>query len=83
MSEAAWAPAHAGPVRSCSARKDGRTVLALELAADGTTVVAQVFTKSSDVPVAPGPYRFATTSEAIAFVDEAVETLVYLGCEIS
>ena len=30
----------------------------------------------------PGPYTFANPREASAFVTEAVEALMYLGCDI-
>jgi hypothetical protein len=30
----------------------------------------------------PGPYTFADGREATAFVTEAVEALMYLGCDI-
>ena len=31
----------------------------------------------------PGPYTFANAPEATAFVTEAVEALMYLGCDIT
>jgi hypothetical protein len=34
-------------------------------------------------PTYPGPYTFANAHEATAFVTEAVEALMYLGCDIT
>ena len=36
----------------------------------------------SQEAVKPGPYTFADAHQATAFVTEAVETLMYLGCDI-
>ena len=33
--------------------------------------------------VDPGPYTFANAHEATSFVTEAVEALMYLGCDIT
>ena len=33
-------------------------------------------------PVKPGPYTFADARQATQFVTEAVEALMYLGCDI-
>jgi len=33
-------------------------------------------------PTRPGPYTFGTAGEATAFVTEAVEALMYLGCDV-
>lgn len=70
-----------------SARKDGREIVALRcVEANG------VFAIECDVypanglrvePLRPGPYRFATRSDADDFIAEAVRALEYLGCEIS
>lgn len=30
----------------------------------------------------PGPYTFADSQQATAFVTEAVEALMYLGCDV-
>jgi hypothetical protein len=32
--------------------------------------------------VRPGPYTFADAAQATAFVTEAVESLMYLGCDV-
>jgi hypothetical protein len=66
------------------ARRDGRSVAvmrAIDLG-DSCVVEAEVFQTASAEPGRPGPYTFADAREATAFVTEAVETLMYLGCDI-
>ena len=41
-----------------------------------------MFPSGSAEPTRPGPYTFADAREATAFVTEAVEALMYLGCDI-
>jgi hypothetical protein len=68
------------------ARKDGRSVAVLRVidSGDSCVVEAEVYAnRPGAAAVRPGPYRFATVSEATAFVSEAAEALSYLGCEIS
>lgn len=70
-----------------SARKDGREIVAMRcVETDG------VFAIECDVypagglrvePLRPGPYRFATRTDADAFIDEAVRALEHLGCDVS
>ena len=68
------------------ARRDGRSVAvmrAIDLG-DSCVVEAEVYPPGvigSD-PTRPGPYTFADAREATAFVTEAVEALMYLGCDI-
>ncbi len=68
------------------ARKDGRSVAIMRAVDNGDSCVveAEVFPAgvASDSPVRPGPYTFADAREATAFVTQAVETLMYLGCDI-
>jgi hypothetical protein len=69
------------------ARKDGRSIAVLRAIdhGDSCMVEAEVYPGgilTSD-PVRPGPYRFASTRDATAFVTEAVETLMSLGCDIA
>src|SRR5215467_14003405 len=45
-------------------------------------VEAEVFPAGSQEIVKPGPYTFADASQATAFVTEAIESLIYLGCDI-
>lgn len=68
-----------------NARKDGRLVATLRLVrhGQGCSVEAHVLPRSGhEAEVWPGPYMFGTFGEASAFVDEAVDALGYLGCEI-
>ena len=68
------------------ARKDGRSVAVMRAIdhGDSCVVEAEVFAPgvAGTTPARPGPYTFADTREAIAFVTEAVEALMYLGCDI-
>jgi hypothetical protein len=68
------------------ARKDGRSVVIIRAVDHGDTCVveAEVFPLGvpSEEPVRPGPYTFGDAREATAFATEAVETLMYLGCDI-
>jgi hypothetical protein len=68
------------------ARKDGRSIAVMRAVDNGDSCVveAEVFPPgvAGDSPVRPGPYTFADAREATAFVTEAVETLMYLGCDI-
>ena len=65
------------------ARRDGRSVAVLRAVDHGTSclVEAEVFPEYGDA-VRPGPYTFADAREATAFVTEAVEALMYLGCDV-
>ena len=49
---------------------------------DSCVVEAEVFPAGNAKPPGPGPYTFADAREATAFVTEAVEALMYLGCDI-
>ena len=66
------------------AKKDGRSVTILRAVDFGTSCVveAEVFPAGSSERVQPGPYTFADASQATAFVTEAVESLMYLGCDV-
>lgn len=66
------------------ARKDGRSVALLRAIDYGNECVveSEVFPPNAPTAVRPGPYRFADPREATAFVTEAVEALMYLGCDI-
>ena len=87
MSDAAPVAAAAGQelfVRH--ARKDGRSGAVLRALdyGDSCVVEAEVYPASSRnaEAVRPGPYTFADAHQATAFVTEAVESLMYLGCEV-
>ena len=64
--------------------KDDRSVAVLRAIDYGTSCVveAEVYPQGSDEAVHPGPYTFADATQANAFVTEAVECLMYLGCGI-
>jgi hypothetical protein len=71
-----------------TARKDGRQVVSLRSiarAAGDFVVECEVYPVSGlrVEPLTPGPYTFATSHEASYFIDEALEALTYLGCEVS
>jgi hypothetical protein len=66
------------------AKKDGRSVAILRALDYGTSCVveAEVFPAGGGDAVYPGPYTFGNASQATAFVTEAVESLMYLGCDV-
>jgi hypothetical protein len=68
------------------ARKDGRSVVIMRAIDEGESCVVEAEVFPPGVPaeqaVRPGPYSFPSALEATAFVTEAVETLMYLGCDI-
>jgi hypothetical protein len=66
------------------AKKDGRSVAVLRAVdyGDSCVVEAEVFPAGSQEAVRPGPYTFADAVQATQFVTEAVESLMYLGCDV-
>ena len=66
------------------ARKDGRSVALMRAVdyGDSCVVEAEVYPHGASEPVKPGPYTFSDARQATAFVTEAVEALMYLGCDI-
>ena len=66
------------------ARRDGRSIAVMRAVDHGGSCVveAEVFPSGSAEPARPGPYTFADAREATAVVTEAVEALMYLGCDI-
>ena len=66
------------------ARRDGRSIAVVRAVDYGGSCVveAEVFQTGSAEPSRPGPYTFASAREATAFVTEAVEALMYLGCDV-
>ena len=87
MSETVSAMARELFVRHAS--KDGRSVATLRAVDHGTSCVveAEVFQSGlgslNGESMRAGPYTFASAHEATAFVTEAVEALMYLGCDIT
>jgi hypothetical protein len=70
-----------------SARKDGREIVAMRcVEANGAFAIECDVYPAGGLrvePLRPGPYRFATRTDADAFIDEAVRALEHLGCEIT
>lgn len=66
------------------AKRDGRSVAILRAIDYGGSCVveAEVFPAKSHEAVRPGPYTFADANQATSFVTEAVESLMYLGCDV-
>jgi hypothetical protein len=68
------------------ARKDGRSVAILRAIEYGASCVveAEVYPQGArtSAPTRTGPYHFADPHQATAFVTEAVEALMYLGCDV-
>ena len=67
------------------ARKDGRTVAMVRAVDYGASCVveAEVYAAGGSDVARPGPYTFGSAHEATAFVTQAVEALMVLGCDIA
>ena len=65
------------------AELDGRSIARLRVIDRGDTclVEAEVFPRGAPSTQA-GPYTFADVGQATALVTEAMESLLYLGCEV-
>lgn len=66
------------------AKREGRSVAVLRAVdyGDSCVVEAEVFPAGALEAVRPGPYTFADAHQATAFVTEAVEALMVLGCDV-
>ena len=66
------------------ARKDGRSVALMRAIDYGAECVieTEVYPPNAVTARRAGPYTFADARQATAFVTEAVEALMYLGCDI-
>jgi hypothetical protein len=67
------------------ARREGRSIARLRAIdyGDSCVVEAEVYPAATGgVPTQAGPYRFPSAREATAFLEEAVEALTFLGCDI-
>jgi hypothetical protein len=66
------------------ARKDDHLVATLRAVERGSSCIveAEVSPEGASQPLQPGPYVFSDAHQASAFVTEAVEALMYLGCDI-
>ena len=65
------------------AELDGRSIARLRVIdrGDSCVVEAEVFPRGA-TPTYAGPYTFSDVGQATAFVTEAMESLLYLGCEV-
>lgn len=66
------------------ARRDGRSVAVLRAVDYGSECIVEteVFPPNATAAMRAGPYTFADARQATAFVTEAVEALMYLGCDV-
>jgi len=66
------------------ARRDGRSIAVLRAVdyGDSCVVETDVYPAGAVDAVHAGPYTFQDARQATAFVTEAVEALMYLGCDI-
>jgi 2-keto-4-pentenoate hydratase len=83
VSEAAGEPA-GRELFTRVARKDGRSVALMRAIDYGVECVieTEVYPPNAATALRAGPYTFADARQATAFVTEAVEALMYLGCDI-
>jgi hypothetical protein len=65
-----------------SASRHGRPVVSMRARDLGDACVVDVEVEGRDAGAEPRSYSFADAQQASTFVTEAVEALVYLGCEI-
>ena len=65
-----------------SASRHGRPVVTMRAQDLGDACVVDVEVDGRDEDAEPLSYNFADAQQASTFVTEAVEALVYLGCEI-
>lgn len=66
------------------ARKDGRSVAVMRAVDYGNACVVEVeaYPPQAVTAMRPGPYTFADVRQATAFVTEAVEAFMFLGCDV-
>lgn len=66
------------------ARKGGRPVAVLRLLDHGSECVVEteVYPPNATTAVRTGPYTFVSSQLATTFVTDAVEALMYLGCDV-
>jgi hypothetical protein len=65
-----------------SASRYGRRVVTMRARDLGDACIVDVEVEGRDDGMEPPSYSFADAQQASTFVTEAVEALVYLGCEI-
>jgi hypothetical protein len=78
------APGEARELFVRHARKDGRSVAIMRAIDYGNACVVEceAFPPNAATAVRPGPYTFADVRQATAFVTEAVEAFMFLGCDV-
>jgi hypothetical protein len=65
------------------AKRDGRSVALLRALDHGSSCIVEAEVVSpTGTELRPGPYTFSDARAATAFVTEAVESLMYLGCDV-
>ena len=66
------------------ARRDGKSVAILRAVDYGAECIVEteVFPPNTVTAMRAGPYSFTDACLATAFVTEAVEALMYLGCDV-
>ena len=66
------------------ARRDGRSIAILRAVDYGAACIVEteVFPPNAVTAMRAGPYTFTDARQATAFVTEAVEALMYLGCDV-
>ena len=66
------------------AKRDGNSVVLLRAIDRGGSCIveADVFPAGSTTAIKSGPYTFEDAGQATVFVNEAVESLLYLGCDV-
>ena len=66
------------------AKLDGHSLARLRAIDRGGSCIveAEVTPRGTKSPIQAGPYTFADVGQATAFVTEAMESLLYLGCEV-
>ena len=65
------------------ANLDGRSIARLRVVerGDSCVVEAEVFPRDAPASLA-GPYTFGDADQATAFVNDAMESLLFLGCDV-
>ena len=66
------------------AKRDGRSVAVMRAIdyESECVVETEVYPPNAATALRAGPYTFADARQATAFVTEAVEALMYLGCDV-
>jgi len=64
------------------AKREGRSIVRLRALVYGDSCVVETEVFANGASHAAGPYTFADAHQATAFVTEAVESLMYLGCDV-